>query len=150
MAVHRYARDDLFSGRLIGNDDLCGVAFLITFFIGGSALVFAQVLHRIKADVDLVDVLNIDVSQAFDVADILDDLFRDDRVGIDLRLQLDLRSKESAAGGKLQLASDQFAFCSRFALGGGFLFDRRKPFVFDAFVMGGVDLLHAVAFILRC
>ena len=34
VAVHRYARDDLFSGRLIGNDDLCGVAFLITFFIG--------------------------------------------------------------------------------------------------------------------
>ena len=116
VLINRYARDDLLSRGLVGDDRFRRMALLIALLVRRLALVFAQVIHRIKADVDVVDVLDIDVAQAFDLADILDDLLGDDRRGIKLRFQLDVRSDVLAVGGKLQLSANQLAFCLRLTL----------------------------------
>ena len=98
----------------------------------------------IEADVDLIDILHIDVTQLLDVHDVLDDVFGDSGVGVELRLKLDLGRVDLFGHTELQLAADQLVLGDLLASCRGFFLERLMTAEFHLFIFCGVDLLHLV------
>ena len=109
-----------------------------------SGLLRLRRLGGIEADVDLIDILHIDVAQLLDVYDVLDDVFGDGGVGVELGFELDLGSGDLFGHAELQLTADQLVLGDLLAPCRGFFLQRLLTADFHLFIFCGVDLLHLV------
>ena len=142
VLIRRYLCDDGIARRGIGLVLSRRGSCVVALFVVCLPLIRLHAVHRVEADVYVVDVLYIDVAQLFDVHDVLDDLVGYDGVGVELRLELHLRRVLVIRGDELQLAALEVVLCRLLALCLRLCLQRLYASVFYLIIFGGVYLLH--------